>query len=569
MGDSVFFVTCARFKSCPECSAPELPKKTYSIVFRKTIAMNKAVIYYKGKNRSYLLSVLSLIKKRKPGYDITLFLENKCGLEGVKTIILKTPSGQDNFNRLEDFSYKKFVFAGCDEFDLPNPVIVDIFSKNIDDISFINSECNFTSYKKYKSESSNNLSVFPGPIYPINMGSHQRAFNMLLYLNSNGSYTDVLITAGNDKQKKLARVLLGIICPNVYIYKNNKRKLPRTMRLRRFCENKVRHHIFKKGPAQDLFVERLENKATFSSKNMLKELVEKDAYENVIVNYAWMSKVRDLVSAKFAEKINWICDTHDVQYVRGKTNNKNEFRLFSNSKREKREEIDVLESFDHVLAISVSDKNELDKALKIKSTLVTSSFDYAYKPIRKKNTKSAIDFGFIGGKMDANVKALSYILTDWWPEITRISPASKLYIAGSVGNVEKIEELCFLEGNIERMGFVESLNDFYNKIDISLNPVVVKGGLNFKSVEALAAGKLLFTNSLGMECLGDNNLGYICDSSHDVVKQIIKIDKDRKLFESEKRRMQKLGLSYFSDSGAYSELVHVLDSGKYLRMRTA
>ena len=522
--------------------------------------MKIAAIYYRGNDCEYAKKSVNLIKNRNPDVNILLFLEQKLNIENCTNVILKTDSNHDNFNKLEDVQYKKFFFVGCDIYDLPNPVIIDIFSKNIEKISFLDSACNFVKYKKYNSNKSDSISVFPGAIYPINMGSHQRAFNMLLHLNSTGSYTDVLITAGNENHKKIAKALLEIICPNVYVYKNTKKKLPRKMRLRRYIENKVRLHLFGKKSAPDLFIERLKNKATYSAKSTLKRLVDTNNYKNVIINYAWMERVREHFDVNKVKQVNWICDTHDVQYVRGKSNNKGEFRLLPNFSQEMSEEIKTLNSFDNVLAISVSDKAELDKVLDKKSILVTSSFDYAYKKIKQKNIREPLFFGFIGGRMNANVKALSYIIEEWWPQVLRASPSSKLYIAGSVSYEDRIEELTFLEDSIVRMGFVESINEFYNKIDISLNPVLVQGGLNFKSVEALAEGKILITNSMGVQCLGDNKLAYICNSGEDVAKQIVRIDKDRKFFESEKRRMQKLVMDYFSYSGAYSELNALLKS---------
>lgn len=74
------------------------------------------------------------------------------------------------------------------------------------------------------------------------------------------------------------------------------------------------------------------------------------------------------------------------------------------------------------------------------------------------------------------------------------------------------------------MGFVDNLSEFYNKIDIALNPAIVQGGLNFKSIEAILSGKLLWTNHLGSKCINDNDLIDIISTPNDIEHLLTEIE---------------------------------------------
>lgn len=457
-------------------------------------------------------------------------------------------------NHIEDFLYTRFIFIGADKHIFPDGLIRDVFSKKITVVKFLNSELNECEYERFINANSSSISCFPGSIYPINMGSHQRAFGVIKYLNDNNCFTDVLITASNDQTIKVSKKLLTLIAPRVFSYSNKRRKLPKKLRYRRLIENYIQTKLLKSTKSPDTFEERLNYKATTSSKRTLSKLVDEYNYKNVIINYAWMAPVLELLDDK---GLNLICDTHDVQYIRNATANKKNFRLFVSSEKEKKIELNELNKFDYVLSISKPDHDELSKSVK-NSLLTVSGFDYAYMKPKVKTSKSPLNFGFIGGAMHANVQSVEYIITEWWPKIIAFSKKSKLYIAGSICNDNRIKELAFLDESIVLMGFVNSLSEFYSKFDVLLNPVIVKGGLNFKSVESMAAGKILFTNEMGADCLRIPNVIKIISNNEVLINNLVKLDRDRRYLNSELRRSQSLALKHFSDVSAYQNLMGIL-----------
>jgi hypothetical protein len=232
-----------------------------------------------------------------------------------------------------------------------------------------------------------------------------------------------------------------------------------------------------------------------------------------------------------------------------------------NAAAEKRLEIKRLESVDAVLAISVSDavllKSELKKA---KVITAPAGFDYALERVKKRPQGRPIHFGFIGGGMDANVKALEYIIRNWWPIIKNHSPDSILYIAGSVAKSPKILSLMFFEDNIQSMGFVKDLKDFYNVIEVSLNPVLVQGGLNFKSVEAVFSGRHLVTNPLGVECLGKDFKCTVVHEPNDLIGFMNSIEFDLEYDQKLRVDAQKQAQKMFSNAVVIGDFVQLLKS---------
>lgn len=516
------------------------------------------VIVNKNQNTDVIYKSLRTIEEIYGGIKAVVsdfdFSEFNC------FVYLDRPSDV-NLNKIEDIIYEKLILIGFGEDELIDEFFIyDSFSKGISGIYLYTRDGlkDYNPLKKYKSDT---LLVFPGPILPLNMGSHQRAFNLINAINSSDSKCDVLITAGNEYVRRKASRCLQSIAPRVYTYSNKKRKLSRPLRIRKKLEKET-IKLLKRNKNTNIaetFSERLYTRATYSLKKTLKRLLDEHDYKTLIISYAWLSDATEFLTSEVLKHVTIICDTHDVQYVRDGSNKNS--RYFYSHKFEKYKELKSLEKYDKVIAISVSDAQELKSNIEEdKVLLTTSSFDYAHYPIKVRSNGSPINFGFIGGKMVANIQALTFIIKQWWPSIKAFSPESKLFIAGSICNVDEIRDMCFMDESLVLMGFVNSLRGYYGRFDISLNPVFVQGGLNFKSVEALAAGKILFTNPLGSKCLGDDRLAYIIKNKEDLIDSLTALELDDKFFHSKARMSQNLSFQYFSKAKSYKSLIEVLQS---------
>lgn len=104
--------------------------------------------------------------------------------------------------------------------------------------------------------------------------------------------------------------------------------------------------------------------------------------------------------------------------------------------------------------------------------------------------KTQNHFGFIGKlSYQPNYEGLLFFINSVWKILIQKGFKGKFMIAGS-GKIPAVLEQAFTETeNIELLGFVESSEVFWNKINVLIVPVFQGGGSNIKVAEALINGK--------------------------------------------------------------------------------
>lgn len=401
------------------------------------------------------------------------------------------------------------------------------------------------------------LFLFPGSIVPLSMGSHQRSFNLLFNLTATGKVVDVLIPDNPKLDKIKIRESLKCVCNEVYFYKDRRKKFTKIQTIKRGIEKKCRSLMGKTVNLPDLFSERLHKKPTESLKRWVNSLYLAHQYEDIIVSYAWMLPAIDYIKHA-QDNYRLICDTHDVQFYRNQNILSRKERLFFNQNKEKFLEIDMLNQCDSVIAISEIDAKILSSNLKTKVVSVYPGFDYSETLVKQRPVGRPIHFGFIGGGMSANVQSLEFVIQTWWPTIKNHSPDSILYIAGSICNNPIIREQSFFDQNIILMGFVKNINDFYNCIEVALNPVMVTGGLNFKSVEAVCAGKHLFTNDIGIKCLTNDFPCTVIQHPKQIIEAMNQIEFNLKQDKQNRIKNQAQALRIFGNIQTQNVLLKIL-----------
>lgn len=404
-------------------------------------------------------------------------------------------------------------------------------------------------HRPLKDSGSRVLIVFPGPVIPLTMGSHQRAFQMASSLAAKGMPVDFLVTSAHKKALRTAIPILEQVAGTVHTYNSRKRRMPLRLRLRRSVEWFMRLLTGDSSAPPLLFEERLEMLASFSGQKSVRLLAESRRYSTVIMHYAWLAGLRKLLSAEDYERITWICDTHDVQHLRNATVDRNTRRFLHSPTRERNQEIETLSRFDKVLAISRPDEANLIEELGRERVVFNpTGFDYAISPPRELKP-AELTFGFIGRNMLANEMALDVVLNEWWPAIRRQWPQATLRIAGTICKGRKDNPVMgvFLDH------IVPELDGWYRGIDVALNPTLVLGGLNFKSVEAVMAGKLLVTTPMGAACLGDDRLCVTASTPQEVVASLLKAIEAPDYIAARKSAQEK-AIATFGDEAANRDL---------------
>ena len=438
---------------------------------------------------------------------------------------------------------------------LPGPILRDIFSRRIQSIQHISDSGRICPHRPFKPTAgqSRALNLFPGGIVPLNKGSNRRSFELTLHLNRRGIAMDLLVGALGSGRRARMEATLTAIAPAAYTFRKLKSPLPWRLRWRREAERvyRVAHGVWRRGP--DLFVDRLATRAGRHGARRLGQLVASEGYRHVIVNYGWMTGMIDAVR-EASPNVVWICDTHDVQFLRASTLDRTGPRLWVDREAEMEAELSALRKYDAVLAISESDGAQFARHLPDKRVLVTRpGFDYARLEIPSNPARPPFRFGFIGWSMAANVMSLELIREEWWPEIRRVSLGSRLTVAGTV--CERVRSSRFSkEQGIDLIGFVPTLGSFYRDVDIVLNPVLVQGGLNFKSVETLMAGRLLITNSLGVGCLGEGAPVVVADSVEMLVEQLQSLVGEPAALHRRRQEGQDWALDRFGEDDTYRSL---------------
>lgn len=441
---------------------------------------------------------------------------------------------------------------------LPTPLLRDIFSRPVRSIQRLSDDRERSAYRPFAHRPSRVLDIFPGAPIPLDKGANQRAFGLVHHLNRAGIGTDLLLTTSSRRALPRLAGLLSAVAPTVHTYRQNKPLLPLALRARREAERAYRISRGVLASAPDLFVDRLATRSSHDGKRRLAELLATGRYDAVIVNFAWMTGMLD-AAREAAPHVKWICDTHDVQFVRSATQNQREPRRFVNAAAERRAELRALDKYDAVLAISESDRDILAKHLGSERVLSSpSGFDYAHQPIGDSPPRPPLTFGFIGRAMPANLLAFERLILEWWPALSAALPGSRLRVAGTLSEAGAARRLARRFPTVELLSFVPSLATFYRSIDLALNPVVVQGGLNFKSLEALAAGRLLITTPMGRRCLGPDAPILVAERADDAVHAVRELMADPSAHQRQRQHAQAWCMERFSEQRAFAPLRSIL-----------
>jgi len=321
------------------------------------------------------------------------------------------------------------IFKDVEYSPVDSEILNVVLCFDIVSVKSINSAYEQSPYKRpINKDGKNILFVFPGVIYPRNLGSHQRAITMLLSLIKQGCNVDILYTGGNEKIRSEVADKLHLLSGKITPYSNLDsflKKIPRGVHYFNRYFLRIVRRLFGSFRAQTF------KKITWDMRQKLRLLTNAKKYDHIFINYAWLIPV--ISSVKSGYKGSFICDTHDVQFYRDNAKNG----------KNKKTEISLLRRMDKVIAISERDGGILKGVLKDEKVWTyTSPFNYMGR-YNSLSPKPVLTFGFVGHNMEANYKALEIVAKEWWPAIKKHSPDSKFFVAGSICNNPKIKNLMY------------------------------------------------------------------------------------------------------------------------------
>ncbi len=150
------------------------------------------------------------------------------------------------------------------------------------------------------------------------------------------------------------------------------------------------------------------------------------------------------------------------------------------AKRLKDYENQIFECFQKHIIISENDAQNIIHPKSNEIAIIANGVEFPKILVQDKK----IDFLFVGNMSYLpNIEAVIFFAKDIFPEILKSNPTSKFYIVGNEPT-SKVKELG--NENIIITGWVDDVNEYYQKAKIFVAPMLISTGLQNKILEAMA-----------------------------------------------------------------------------------
>jgi hypothetical protein len=375
----------------------------------------------------------------------------------------------------------------------------------------------------YPGAEARTLFVFPERLLPVSRAFYSRGFDLLCALNAAGVPTDVLAFGPpQEAERRRIEAALRAVAPRATVVPLRRASRRPAGLLVWRLERVLRRIVREAAPAPMRFSERQDFFGSRWQSAQITQAVTEGGYSRVIMTGAW--SLRTIAALRRSRPdLRIACDTHDVFFVADTQANARLRRFLYSPARQKSREMAALQDCDLVIAISHSDADNLRQA-GLAAPLLVESGTFEYARVDPAISPDAASFGYIGTANSHNRLALETLRREWWPAILRAFPAARLRIAGAACRTPEAEQMAASHpAQVELAGFVRDLRDFYAGVRTMLSPISIQGGLNFKSVEALVAGRELLITELGARCIGGGTGLWVADGAEALATAIARI----------------------------------------------
>jgi glycosyltransferase involved in cell wall biosynthesis len=218
----------------------------------------------------------------------------------------------------------------------------------------------------------------------------------------------------------------------------------------------------------------------------VRTLLAAAGFDVVIVSYVFYSRLFESMSGAVLKLI----DTHDVFSDRYRLYREhgqaNEF--FSTDKVG---EGIALDRADAVLAIQEWDANHF-RSLTTRPVAVVGHLASVADAVPVNAAGNARAMLFVGSSMGINVHGVTWFIDQVLPVVRRHVPEAELWLVGGICN-----RVGGAAAGVRRFGFVDALEELYQRAAVVINPQQFGTGLSIKSVDALLHGRPLVTTPSG------------------------------------------------------------------------
>lgn len=253
----------------------------------------------------------------------------------------------------------------------------------------------------------------------------------------------------------------------------------------------------------------------------IKWLCSVNSFDAVIVNYSWLSKALEFVPRGCLK----VLDTHDRFSGRGELLEKHGIKkeFFHTTQNE---EFKALDRADIVWAIKHEEEAFFRNLLRehgnqytsVKTVLhVEDRLDFKFNSPFKKNRYLTV--GIIGARNNINIVNTKEFLKVALPILEKYMAPVEILLAGTM--CRDLQD--FTHPFVRQLGHVESLDDFYEQLDIALVPMTFSTGLKIKVGEALAYGVPLIAHKHAYEGYPVCHNWQVMESLEDIAMAIVSL----------------------------------------------
>lgn len=196
-------------------------------------------------------------------------------------------------------------------------------------------------------------------------------------------------------------------------------------------------------------------------------------FDAIIVNYPWLTPLlqKTTIPNKILSTIDKFTDKRELVHA--------EYYSLTAS-----QEKEALSRADQVLSIQ-EEETQFFKSLLPNKDIYTV---YAQFEFRETLSADENNILFFSGNSDLNLNGLNYFIEKIWPNVKKNVPSAKLIVGGGI--CKALYDI-IADSNIELVGYVDDVDEFYKRGNIAINPVYQGTGLKIKTLEGIAHGKIL------------------------------------------------------------------------------
>ncbi|MGE0635971.1 MAG: glycosyltransferase family 4 protein [Bacteroidia bacterium] len=282
----------------------------------------------------------------------------------------------------------------------------------------------------------------------------------------------------------------------------------------------------------------------------LEQILKNDKYD--VVQFESIFVAPYLETVKQLSKAKTVLRAHNVEHLiwqrmASQTSNPlKKWYLRFLAKRLKEYEMNVLNNFDGIAAITADDKKYLlENNVLTKSDVFPLGIDSAqYNPAQMRDVEFPSLFHL--GSMDwmPNEEAIKWFLEKVWMDIHAAFPTLKLYLAGR--NMPEWLHTLQLP-NVIITGEVANAHDFMRQKAMMIVPLLSGGGMRVKIIEGMVLGKVIVSTTIGAEGIEvkDSSTILIANTAEEFVQQIGKCINDSDFYNRISVNARKFALANY------------------------